>query len=51
VTDTDATAAKAVELGATLMVEPADIPQTGRFAIIQDSLGAIFGILQPLPRG
>jgi uncharacterized protein len=49
VTDTDGTAAKARELGATLIVEPADIPQTGRFAVIQDPLGAVFGILQPLP--
>ena len=50
VTDADASAAKAKELGATALVEPADIPQTGRFAVLQDPLGAVFGILQPLPQ-
>ena len=50
-TDTDATARRAKELGATLIVEPADIPDVGRFAIIADPLGAVFGVLQPLARG
>ncbi|MBV9100580.1 MAG: VOC family protein [Candidatus Dormibacteraeota bacterium] len=50
VDNADATAAKAKELGATVMVEPADIPNTGRFAVIGDPLGGVFGILQPLPR-
>lgn len=50
VDDADATAAKAGELGGTVMVGPADIPQTGRFAVISDPLGAVFGILQPLPQ-
>ena len=46
----DATTAKAKELGAKTLVEPEDIPGTGRFSIIQDPQGAVFGLLQPLPR-
>jgi len=46
----DATAKKAKELGGKLIVEPTDIPQVGRFAVIADPQGAGFGILQPLPR-
>ena len=49
-TDVDGVAAKAKELGATAIVEPADIPTVGRFAIIKDPQGAIFGLLQPLPQ-
>lgn len=47
----DATAALAATLGATVVVPPADIPDTGRFAILIDPQGAGFGILQPLPGG
>ena len=50
VDDADATAAKARDLGGSIMVEPADIPQTGRFSIIGDPHGGVFGILQPLPQ-
>ncbi len=49
VEDCDATAAQAVALGGKLWKEPADIPGTGRFAILGDPQGAVFGILQPLP--
>lgn len=42
--DVDATAAKAKSLGATIMAGPDDIPGTGRFAVIQDPQGAVFGI-------
>lgn len=42
VDDVDANAQKAVELGATIIKEPSDIPNTGRFAIIQDPTGAVF---------
>jgi predicted enzyme related to lactoylglutathione lyase len=45
----DATAAKATSLGAKLIVPPADIPGTGRFAVLIDPQGAAFSILQPLP--
>jgi uncharacterized protein len=45
VDDADATVAKAKELGATVIVEPTDIPDVGRFAVLQDPVGAVFGIL------
>ena len=44
--DTDATVAKARELGATILVDPMDVPNMGRFAIIQDPTGAVFGVWQ-----
>jgi uncharacterized protein len=46
VDDVDATAARAKELGATLFVEPTDIPEVGRFAIVQDPAGAVFGLFK-----
>ena len=42
----DDAAAKAKELGATLIVEGMDIPNVGRFAVIQDPVGAVFGVFQ-----
>ena len=42
VDDVDANAARAVELGGTIIRPPMDIPNTGRFAVIQDPTGAIF---------
>lgn len=48
VDDCDVSAALAVELGATLLVEPMDIPTVGRFSVILDPQGAAFSILQPL---
>jgi len=50
VTDVDATANKAKELGAMLFVPPADIPNTGRFSVIRDPQGAVFAIYKPAPR-
>lgn len=47
----DATFAAAVAAGGTAIVPPADIPNTGRFALLLDPQGAAFGILQPLPGG
>ncbi len=46
-TDVDATVEKAKELGATVLAEPADIPNVGRFAVLQDPQGAPFGLLTP----
>lgn len=43
--DADATVAKASELGASVIVEPTDIPEVGRFAVLEDPVGAVFGIL------
>jgi predicted enzyme related to lactoylglutathione lyase len=42
--DVDATAAKATSLGGRVLQGPADIPGTGRFAVVQDPQGAVFGI-------
>lgn len=44
VSDVDASAAKAKSLGATITAGPDDIPGTGRFAVVQDPQGAVFGI-------
>lgn len=49
VSDCDATAAAIVADGGAQIAAPADIPGTGRFAIVSDPQGAAFGILQPLP--
>ena len=46
--DVDATAAKAKSLGATIMMGPDDIPGTGRFAVVQDPQGAVFGIYKSI---
>jgi predicted enzyme related to lactoylglutathione lyase len=40
VDDVDAIAAKVEELGGTLLRPPADIPNVGRFCVIQDPQGA-----------
>ncbi|MGH3990819.1 MAG: VOC family protein, partial [Pseudonocardiaceae bacterium] len=50
VEDTDAVAARAQELGATILVPPTDIPP-GRFAVLNDPHGAAFSIitLNPMP--
>jgi uncharacterized protein len=45
VADTDATVAKAQELGASVFMGPADI-EPGRFAILLDNVGAVFHVLQ-----
>jgi uncharacterized protein len=42
---TDATAAKAAELGGTVLVAPFDIP-VGRIAVVQDPQGAVFSLFQ-----
>ena len=42
--DCDASAARAVELGATQHVAPTDIPP-GRFAVLQDPTGPVFSII------
>jgi predicted enzyme related to lactoylglutathione lyase len=49
VNDPDATVAKAKELGASVLVEPMDIPGVGRFAVLQDPQGAAFGVIRGDP--
>ena len=45
--DVDATVAKANELGATTFMEATDIPNVGRIAVLQDPVGAVFGLFKP----
>jgi predicted enzyme related to lactoylglutathione lyase len=40
VKDVDATVALAKDLGGKVLVEPRDIPEVGRFCVIQDPQGA-----------
>ncbi len=46
VADCDATAARAGELGAKVIVGPQDIPDTGRFAVVEDPQGAVFAVFK-----
>ena len=46
VADCDERAAHAASLGAKLHVPPRDIPNTGRFSVIEDKYGAVFSIIQ-----
>ena len=46
VDDTDAKLKKAIALGAKTISPPMDIPGTGRFAVVQDPQGAVFGIIK-----
>lgn len=46
VTNADEAAAKAKELGATLMKEPFDVMDVGRMAVVQDPTGAVFALWQ-----
>lgn len=45
--DTDDTVARARERGATVHVEPRDIPDVGRFAVLSDPQGAMFAVYTP----
>jgi predicted enzyme related to lactoylglutathione lyase len=49
VEDTDATTAKAKELGGSTLMEPMDVPTIGRIAVLSDPQGAVFGIIKPEP--
>ncbi len=44
VNNVDETARKATSLGGSVMHGPDDIPNTGRFAVLKDPQGAVFGI-------
>ncbi len=50
VADADATTAKARELGGEALLEPMDVPQVGRLAVLRDAQGAVFGIIRGEPR-
>jgi predicted enzyme related to lactoylglutathione lyase len=45
--DVDATLEKAKGLGASLHIEPMDIPAVGRIAVLGDPQGAAFGLFRP----
>ncbi|PWE29060.1 VOC family protein [Pararhodobacter marinus] len=45
----DDTVAGMLADGGQQIVAPTDVPGTGRFAIMADPQGAVFGLLQPLP--
>ncbi len=47
--DCDRKVAAVTASGGRVLAEPADIPGTGRFAVVTDPQGAVFGLLQPLP--
>jgi predicted enzyme related to lactoylglutathione lyase len=47
VENADAAAAKAVKLGGKQLMPPSDIPNVGRFALVQDPTGANICIFQP----
>ncbi len=41
----DVVAARTAALGGTVLVEPTDLPTVGRFAVLQDPCGGVFGIV------
>ena len=47
VASVDDTAAKATSLGGTLMVEPFDVMEAGRMAVVQDPGGAVVALWEP----
>lgn len=49
VNDVDATARTAQQLGAKLLVPPQDIPDVGRFCVIQDPQGAVISAITYKP--
>jgi predicted enzyme related to lactoylglutathione lyase len=49
VDDPDATCRKATELGAEVLVEPMDVATVGRFAVLKDPQGAVFGVIKGEP--
>jgi predicted enzyme related to lactoylglutathione lyase len=49
VDDCDASAVKAVELGATVLMQPFDVPDVGRIAMFADPVGARLAIIKALP--
>ena len=50
VNDCDGTVQKTSDAGGTVIRPAEDIPNIGRFAILQDPTSAVFAIIQPAPR-
>ena len=51
VEDVDASSARASELGGTIYVQPTDVPDVGRFAVIADPTGASLALFKPIMAG
>jgi uncharacterized protein len=49
VADVDATVAKATDGGGAVALEPFDIAEVGRIAIVKDQAGAVFAVMSPDP--
>jgi uncharacterized protein len=49
VADCDAAVARSTELGAKIIMPPQDIPNTGRFSVLQDPTGAVFAFIAFIP--
>ena len=49
VADVDQAAEKVSSLGGTIHVQPADIPEVGRFAVVSDPQGCTFTLFRPRP--
>jgi predicted enzyme related to lactoylglutathione lyase len=49
VDDVDQSAAKVWELGGRVCVSPTDIPNTGRFCVVNDPSGATFSLITLKP--
>ena len=50
VDDVDAAAKKAGELGGSLLHGPEDIPNVGRFCVVQDPTGAVVSLIKLTPQ-
>lgn len=50
VDDVDATAKLAVEMGGKVCLPPQDIPEVGRFCVLQDPQGAMISVITYLPK-
>ena len=46
VDDVDSTAQRAEQLGGTILMPPTDIPDVGRFSVIQDPQGAMINVIK-----
>src|SRR5918992_406393 len=49
VEDCDGALAKVEELGGQKLLEPMDVPTIGRFALVQDPVGAVFQVIKLEP--
>ena len=49
VDDVDSTARRCAELGGKVLMAPTDIPQVGRFAVLQDPQGAVLNAISYAP--